>query len=307
MGQVSQFFQPPLEWSQFEELTVGLLDVVYDVPNAQRFGSPGQSQNGVDVYGYSSRHGMIGIQCKRMSELDSSGRPFPGGPITRTLLRAEAKAAFQFHTPLKIWILATTARRNARVQRDVDELNEQWRNQGTDRTAMVWSWDECIAFLNCYPRLQRAYYQNVIQVQGSRELDEIILNTIAMAFQRPAFEVPLHCETTEEFLQALSDTQKALRTGELVDRETRQIIRKAIGGYNELSDPDLRNGLAEVNSLLKTLRADVEGGLRHGRIRRVNGFLDFTLPADADRLEALRAECLFSLNGVLARAGLAAI
>src|SRR3546814_3619276 len=99
MGQISQFFQPPLLWQQFEELTVGMLREVYDVPNAQGYGRPGQAQNGVDVYGR-SRHGMIGIQCKRFSDLDENGNPYPGGPITRRFLRTAAQESIAFKPDL---------------------------------------------------------------------------------------------------------------------------------------------------------------------------------------------------------------
>lgn len=75
MSTISQFFQPPLYWQQFEQLTVGLLREVYDIPTAQQFGRPGQAQNGVDVFGRSKRFGMIGVQCKRLADLDVNGDP----------------------------------------------------------------------------------------------------------------------------------------------------------------------------------------------------------------------------------------
>nr|WP_232831533.1 transposase [Pseudogemmobacter bohemicus] len=59
MGNVGQFFQPPLYWQEFEELCSGLLTEVYDVPNAQQVGRPGQAQCGVDVFGKSPRFGRI--------------------------------------------------------------------------------------------------------------------------------------------------------------------------------------------------------------------------------------------------------
>lgn len=90
MSTISQFFQPPLYWQQFEELTVGMLREVYNVANAQQFGRPGQAQQGVDVSGKSGRYGMIGIQCKRLADLDEKGNPYPGGPITRKFLREAA-------------------------------------------------------------------------------------------------------------------------------------------------------------------------------------------------------------------------
>jgi len=298
MGTVSQFFQPPLYWQQFEELAVGMLREVYGVPDAQAYGRPGQAQNGVDVYG-KSRHGMIGIQCKRLSDLDENGHPYPGGPVSRSFLRDAAAESLAFKPKLKIWILATTARRDTRVQGYVDDLNEEWEDEELGRRAIVWSWDECISYLNSFPLLQRWYYQDVIQVRSARDLDEVILRTIAMAFARPAFEVPLHCETPNEFMQALKDTQKALRTGELVDRESRHVIRKAVGGYHEIDDNDCRRGLGRVDKKLRQLRSHLEQGLKDKTIRRISGFLDFSAPALARSLENLRNQCIEDLNRVL--------
>jgi hypothetical protein len=303
MGTVSQYFQPPLYWQQFEELAVGMLREVYDAPDAQGYGRPGQAQNGVDVYG-KSRHGMIGIQCKRLSDVDEKGNPYPGGPISRSFLCDAAAESLAFRPKLKIWILATTARRDTSVQGYVNDLNQQWEDEHRHRTAIVWSWDECISYLNSFPLLQRWYYQDVVKMRGPKDLDEVILRTIAMAFARPAFEVPLHCETSSEFLQALKDTQKALRTGELVDRETRHVIRKAVGGYHELDDEACRGGLSKVDRHLKELRSQLEQGLKDGAIRRTNGFLDFTDPKLAHKLEKLRDQCMHRLNTVLHQAGL---
>lgn len=307
MGNVWQFFQPPLYWQQFEELCSGLLTEVYSVPNAQQVGRPGQAQDGVDIFGTSARHGRIGIQCKRLSDLDENNNPHPGGPITRAFLRNAAADALGFKPSLELWILATTARRDIRVQRWVEELNDEWQLAGLKRIAIVWTWDECISHLNSYPELQRRYYRDVIQVRAPKDLDEIILRTIAMAFARPAFEVPLHCESSSEFLHALKDTQKALRTGELVDRENRQVIRKAIGGYQELDDDLSRIDLAEVNKQLKILRAQLEQGIKDGTIKTVGTCLEIRQPALARQLDEMRQRCLDKLNHVLCRAGIPAI
>ncbi|WP_333827577.1 hypothetical protein [Pararhodobacter sp.] len=304
MGNVWQFFQPPLYWQQFEELCAGLLTEVYGVPNAQQVGRPGQAQNGVDVFGTSARHGRIGIQCKRLSDLDENNNPYPGGPITRALLRDAADDALSFVPDLKLWILATTARRDTKVQGWVEELNNEWEQMGRKRIAIVWTWDECISHLNSYPELQRRYYRDVIQVGSPKDIDEIILRTIAMAFARPAFEVPLHCETPSEFFHALKDTQKALRTGELVDRESRQVIRKAIGGYRELDDDLARTGLGDVDKHLKLLRTQLEQGLKDGTIVTVGTCLDIRQPDLARYLDELRQRCLDDLNNVLRYAGI---
>ncbi|WP_165190884.1 hypothetical protein [Caulobacter soli] len=303
MGALSQFFQPPLYWQQFEELTVGLLREAYGSPDAKIYGRPGQAQHGVDVYG-KSRYGLVGIQCKRLSDVDENGNPYPGGPISKSFLMKAAKESLAFPQELGIWILATTARRDTRVQGYVDQLNALWKAQGLERIAIVWSWDECISYLNSFPDLQRWYYEHVIQVRASKDLDEIILHTIAMAFGRPAFQVPIHAESPGEFIQALKDTQKALRTGELVDRESRQVIRKAIGGFREVDDPSLRSGLQGVDELLGELRSRLETGLHDGSIRIDQYRFHFTDHGLAHQLARLRDSSRHALDVVLAQAKL---
>ncbi|PWW01853.1 hypothetical protein DFR52_102517 [Hoeflea marina] len=301
---VSQFFQPPLYWQQFEDLAHGMLGEAYSIPDAQQYGRTGQAQNGVDVFGRSRKYGWIGIQCKRLSDLDKDGNPYPGGPITRKFFRDAATEALAFQPSLSIWILATTARRDTKVQGWVNQLNDEWASSNRDlryRRAIVWSWDECIAYLNSFPELQRWYYKDVIQVRGTADLDKMILQTIALAFSRPAFEVPLLCESPAEFLQALSDTQRAVRTGELLDRESRHVIRKSVGGWRDLGDREARDGLDFVDKRLRQLRSKLEQGRKDKKIREVDGFLDFTDSVLARELEDLRGECVNALNGVLSR------
>ena len=274
MGTLAQFFQPPLYWQQFEELTEGLLREVYSVPNAQLVGRAGQAQDGVDVHGKSPRFGNIGVQCKRLTDLDKNNDPLPGGPIDKKFLEAAAGEALAFKTDLKIWILATTAKRDAKVQGFVRDLNERWEREGRDRQAIIWAWDDCVSYLNAFPDLQRWYYRDVIQVHSSRDLDIMILETISMAFHRPAFEVPINCEHTDEFIQALKDTQMALRTGELVDRQSRHIIRKAVSGWRGIDNERWRESLRVVDRCLRALRAALQEGLKTGSIQQQNGFLN---------------------------------
>lgn len=220
------------------------------------------------------------------------------------LLRDAANDALSFVPDLKLWILATTARRDTKVQGWVEELNDEWEQMGRKRIAIVWTWDECISHLNSYPELHRRYFRDVIQVGSSKDLDEIILRTIAVAFARPVFEVPLHCETLSEFFHALKDTQKALRTGELVERQSRQVIRKAIVGYRELDDDLARTGLGDVDKHLKLLRTQLKQGVKGGTIVSVGTCLDIRQPTLARYLDKLRQRCLDDLNNVLRHAGI---
>ncbi|WP_143201370.1 hypothetical protein [Bradyrhizobium sp. NAS96.2] len=69
----------------------------------------------------------------------------------------------------------------------------------------------------------------IIGIRNVRDQDRLILETITTAFHRPAFTDPLG--------EALKDTQAALRTGELVDRQSRHVIRKAVGGWRCIEEP----------------------------------------------------------------------
>lgn len=304
---IHQFYQPPLHWQQFEEFAAQLLAEVYDVPTAQLYGRAGQAQHGVDVYGRSKKHGLIAMQCKRLSDLDANNQPYPGGPISRKFFIDEAKTIEDFPHEISIWVLVTTARRDTRVQGYADELNQRWEEKGYDRTAMVWSWDDCVSHLNAFPELRKRYYRDVIQVNSVGDLDLMILETISMAFNRTAFELPLHIETPDEFLQALQDTQRAVRTGELLDRKSRHVIRKSIGGWRQIHDRDWQAAVGKIDKDLRALRAGVEHGLKDGSIRRTNNYLDFANRRKADELEELRDGCVRDLNAVLIDAGLTPI
>jgi len=307
MGTLAQFFQPPLYWQQFEELAQGLLTEVYSIPNAQLMGRPGQAQDGVDVFGKSSRHGQIGIQCKRLSDLDEFNNPLPGGPIDKAFLAKAAQESLAFKPVLRIWILATTAKRDAKIQGLVRDLNERWEGEGRDRQAIIWAWDDCVSYLNAFPDLQRWYYRDVIRVHSARDLDIMILETISMAFHRPAFEVPINCEHSDEFIQALKDTQMALRTGELVDRQSRHIIRKAVSGWRGIDNERWRESLRDVDRCLRALRAALLDGLKTGSIQQQNGFLNIADLTLQDRLERQRESAVNILNTVLDDASLARI
>ena len=105
MGQVTQFFQPPLYWQQFEDLTQSVVELVYGIATADKIGRPGQAQEGVDVYAARTSVGSIGVQCKRLDDLDENNNPLPGGPINRKLLKSELDKALAFRPKLDIWVV----------------------------------------------------------------------------------------------------------------------------------------------------------------------------------------------------------
>lgn len=304
MSSITQYFQPPLYWQQFEDLTAGVFSAVYRDPKPTKFGRPGQAQNGVDVYGHEYGNGqLIGIQCKRMDELDANNQPQPGGAITRKLLDREiAEARGGFPRPLDTWILATTAKRDAAIQSYALQLDRKSRASGSFGI-QLWFWDDFITDLNRHHDLQEWYYKQVIQVRSSEDQDKIILELLGEAFARAAFRTPLHQETPRDFIQALKDTQHAINTGELKDRETHRVIRKAIGGRRALASKPVSDLLCVADEKLQQLRELFQQSLGQTIIQQSGGLL-LIPPAQQSSLSALRADAIAAINTALRLAGL---
>jgi len=303
MSTITQYFQPPLYWQQFEDLTAGVFQAVYKDPRPKKFGRPGQSQNGVDVYGHESGDGpLIGVQCKRMDELDENNHPVPGGAITKKLLDAEIKKAHGFSPTLDTWVLATTAKRDAAIQRYALNLDKRSR-ESNSFGIQIWFWDDFITDLNRHYDLQQWYYDKVIQVRSSEDQDRIILELLGEAFARAAFRTPLHLEMPSEFLQALKDTQHAINTGELKDRETRRVIRKAVGGRRAIEGRAVSDLLRVADENLQQLREQFQHNIVQGIIQQSGGLLIIPPTLRSD-LTALREKAIKSVNNALKYLGL---
>lgn len=302
MRQITQHFQPPLLWQQFEDLTEAVLPMVYGAVTAEKIGRAGQAQDGVDVHLKRSRAGSVGVQCKRRDFTDENNDTLPGGAITQAMLKAEVDKARGFAPALDLWILATTAKRDARIQRFARKLDEANRKAGSFEVKL-WFWDDYVAFLNSYSDVQRAYYADVIQLRDTREQDILILEVISTAFHRPALTDPLSIEAPDDMLQAIRDTQAALRHGELVDRQSRHLIRKALGGWRAVSDPVWQSKLGTVDETLSRVRKAVLSGIKDGRLQSKCGFFTNIDPLLGNEIARDRADCIRVLNEVLLDAG----
>lgn len=303
---ITQCFQPPLYWQQFEDLTEGVFKVVYSDPRPTKVGRPGQAQNGVDVVGQENGKGrLIGIQCKRMDERDDNNHPVPGGTITEKLLNSEVAEARKFTPALDTWILATTAKRDANIQRYGRELNDRSRSSGSFGI-QLWFWDDFVTDLNRNHDLQAWYYDTVIEVRTPDDQDNILLDLLGEAFARAAFRTPLHLETPDDFIQALKDTQCAINTGELKDRETRRVIRKAIGGRRTIANKTIRDILSVADEKLHRLRLIFQENISNDRIIKTGSMLIIPAPLQFT-LNALRDETVDAINDALRHAGLQTI
>ncbi len=96
---------------------------------------------------------------------------------------------------------------------------------------------------------------------------------------------------------------RALNTGELVDRETRNIIRRAIGGRRSIHEDVWRLACDKVYRRLLELKSTFQSGLKDGLI--VIKPYDLQIePRLKRQLENLRESSIAELNLVLKMAGL---
>jgi hypothetical protein len=109
---------PPREWSEFEDLCCDLWRLIWSDPNAQKNGRTGQSQKGVDIYGYPQGGTDIeALQCKATNWWRQ------GQHLTQKDIEAEIAMAMTFKPRLSRLIITTTAPRDATLQETVRTLS----------------------------------------------------------------------------------------------------------------------------------------------------------------------------------------
>jgi formylglycine-generating enzyme required for sulfatase activity len=126
-------WEPPNDATAFESLCLDLWQDICQDSGAKKHGRRGQKQAGVDVFGREGDQ-LVGVQCKQ-----KDGRLW--AKVTATELEAEVEAARRFEPKLTKFILATTAPRDAVLQRKANQLTEQQRQQKLF-SVEVWAWED---------------------------------------------------------------------------------------------------------------------------------------------------------------------
>lgn len=126
-------WEPPNDATAFESLCLDLWKDIWQDSGAQKHGRRGQKQDGVDIFGR-EKHKLVGVQCKQ-----KDGHLW--AKVTEAELEAEVEAARRFRPKLARFILATTAPRDAALQRKANQLTEQHRQQKLF-SVEVWAWED---------------------------------------------------------------------------------------------------------------------------------------------------------------------
>ena len=124
---------PPANWQDFEDLCLKLWRP--RLIGAKKHGRSGQPQAGVDIFGRDPKtEAWVGIQCKQRGQ-------WPKKVLTASEIETEVEQAERFKPPLSHFIVATTAPRDAEVQRLVREMSDRRRSKGRFQIDLF-SWDD---------------------------------------------------------------------------------------------------------------------------------------------------------------------
>ena len=135
---------PPDNEERFENLCLDLYRKELGEP-IQKNGRGGQAQKGVDIF---IQDQQIGIQCKK--------RQYEG-KLTRKELVIEVEKAKKFTPSLERFILATTCKRDSKIQKEARLLSEEHKKQKLFPIE-IHSWDEIKELFDKYPEVHRKYY-----------------------------------------------------------------------------------------------------------------------------------------------------
>ncbi|MBX9655455.1 hypothetical protein K2Y11_17715 [bacterium] len=298
-------YERPLHWQDFEELTRGLFTKVYEDTNAQKNGRSGQSQCGVDVFGVDHQNRTIGIQCKRLDEQGPSGEELAGGVIKPELILTEVMKAEKFKPKLHQFVIATTAKPDVTAQKEARLISEE-RRKKNKFDVCLWFWDYFNSWINNDIDIQKWYYRDIIQTRQPETTNRYILETFHMAFSRNAFRDRLSMESPVSFIKALEDTQKALSTGELRDRETKYVIRKAPGGISLVTNKEWQDKLRLVSKIIsevRTIYLEAKNCLPP-KVIEMPFYLIINDPTIEHNINRLRANAIEILNEILLQANL---
>ena len=142
---VSYRFPVPKTPDDFEDMVCALYREELNDKEIKRFGRRGQAQNGVDIYSPQNRRG---IQCKNKGL---------GEELTEAECLKEIGKAETFTPELKHYIIATTAKKDAEIQKVILNLSET-RKQSGKFTVEVVSWEDLGELFNAYPEVMGRYY-----------------------------------------------------------------------------------------------------------------------------------------------------
>ena len=133
-----------------------------------RNGRQGQRQDGVDISGANSKEEFVGVQCKNTTQ-----------GISEKIVKDEIRNAESFRPKINELIVATTASRDAKLQKSIRELSEDRKGNGLFTVNLLF-WDDICndlvededKFYKHYPQLKPK--ENKSLIHDEKLFDELV-------------------------------------------------------------------------------------------------------------------------------------
>ena len=125
----------PINWQDFEDLCNKIWKYEFDCKTIKKNGRSGQDQYGVDVSGNSEYYkGYFGIQCKGKDD-------YTHAKLSEQEINTEIEKAKTFKPELKIFIFATTANKDAKIEEFIRIKDIECREAGFFQISL-YSWED---------------------------------------------------------------------------------------------------------------------------------------------------------------------
>lgn len=144
----------PSNWQDFEKLCKLLWGEIWICEDSiKRHGRQGQNQHGVDVFSYVEKYrGYCGIQCKGKDD-------YANAQLTEAEIDAEIEKALGFEPELKLLVFATTANKDAKIERYIRKKDIENRVKGLFAVDIA-SWKDIVDQLERYRTTYNWYVNN---------------------------------------------------------------------------------------------------------------------------------------------------
>ncbi|WP_407193767.1 tetratricopeptide repeat protein [Bradyrhizobium sp. STM 3566] len=161
--------RPPPDWDKFEEICADLFSRIWDDPLVVRYGTRGQAQNGVDIYGKNDGADS-GVQCK-------GKRDWPPTKLTIAEIEGEVEKAKAFRPTLKSFIIVTTAENDTRTTDRANAITAEHEKHGLFRVT-VYGWRELVRRLNDHPDLLKKHFSSFTLRRLEESMPDAVANRV---------------------------------------------------------------------------------------------------------------------------------
>jgi tetratricopeptide (TPR) repeat protein len=180
----------PLNWQDFQRQCVVLFRSLLGDERLQEWGSEGQTQHGIDLFGYrrGSPSTPVGVQCRRLDRQLSGAK-----------MRSDAEEARAIQPPLTELIFATTAKRDTRIQQEANQLTQELHQSGWPCRVTVMAWQDLHLEIVRHPDALRAFWPQGAAIEP---LGDIIRQETATVVAKVDQQTALLLDLREELSRA---------------------------------------------------------------------------------------------------------